>query len=247
EKAGDHKEVFALLVRQSELLADGAAIREKRHAAAAVAREKLGDDAKAIDLYSQIFEDEPSDTKASTALRELYAKVGKHKELLSLLSRLIDLAETPEARTALRLESAAICIDKLDAVTEATEHLRAVLDEDQGNEKATLLLSTLLEKTGRDQELAELLRTQIELAQGQRALDKEPAFRSRLGEVNKPRLNNTPKAIETYKEATGKAATHKGALLALARLHEHRGEKSDAAKALETVLAGAAGEEAVKT
>ncbi len=105
EKAGDHKEVFSLLVRQAELVADGAAIRDKSHAAAAVAREKLGDDAKAIDLYGQIFEDEPSDTKASTALRGLYAKVGKHKELLALLSRLIDLAEKPAERTTLRLES----------------------------------------------------------------------------------------------------------------------------------------------
>ena len=52
----------------------------------------------------------------------------------------------------------------MNATLEATEHLRAVLDEDQGNEKATLLLSTLLEKTGRDQELAELLSSQIELA-----------------------------------------------------------------------------------
>jgi golgin subfamily B member 1 len=247
EKAGDHKEVFSLLVRQADLVADGAAIREKRHAAAAVAREKLGDDAKAIDLYGQIFEDEPGDTKASTALRELYAKVGKNKELLALLSRLIDLAEKPEARTALRLEAAAICIDKLDAVTEATEHLRAVLDEDQGNEKATLLLSTLLEKSGRDQELAELLSSQIELARGQGALDKELAFRVRLGEVYETRLNDIPKAIETYKEVTGKAATHKGALLSLARLYEQRGEKGDAAKALETVLDGASGDEAVKT
>jgi tetratricopeptide (TPR) repeat protein len=238
EKAGDHKEVFDLLVRQADLVADGAAIRDKRHAAAAVAREKLGDDAKAIDLYGQIFEDEPSDAKASTALRELYAKVAKHKELLALLSRLIDQAESPEARTALRLEAAAICIDKLDATTEATEHLRAVLDEDQGNEKATLLLSTLLEKTGRDQELAELLSSQIELALGQGALDKELAFRTRLGEVYETRLNDIPKAIETYREVTGKDPSHKGALLALARLHEQRGEKGDAAKALETVLEG---------
>src|SRR5262249_12395560 len=180
-KAGDYKEVFDLLVRQSELVADGAAIREKRHAAAAVAREKLGDDAKAIDLYSQIFEDEPSDTKASAALRQLYAKAGKHKELLALPSRLIDLADKPEERTALRLMAASICIDKLDAVTEATEHLRAVLDEDKGNEQATLLLSTLLEKSGRDQELAELLLSQIDLAKDQGALDKELAFRVRLG------------------------------------------------------------------
>src|SRR6185312_8299932 len=140
--------------------------------------------------------------------------------------------------TALRLEAAAICIDKLDATTEATEHLRAVLDEDQGNEKATLLLSTLLEKSGRDQELADLLSSQIELAHTQGSLDKELAFRTRLGEVYETRLNDIPKAIETYREVTDKSPAHKGALLALARLHEQRGEKADAAKALEIVLEG---------
>jgi tetratricopeptide (TPR) repeat protein len=247
EKAGDFKEVFDLLVRQADLAADGAAIRDKRHAAAAVAREKLSDDARAIDLYSQIFEDEPADTRASTALRELYGKVGKHKELLGLLSRLIDLTDKPEARTALLLESATICIDKLDAVTEATEHLRAVLEADAGNEKATLLLSTLLEKSGRDQELAELLSSQIELASKQSALDKELAFRVRLGEVFESRLNDIAKAIETYKEVIGKVAAHKGARLSLARLYEHRGDKAEAAKMLENVLDNVTGEEAVKT
>src|SRR4029078_12463626 len=121
---------------------------------------------------------------------------------------LIDLAETSQDRIAIRLESAAICLEKLDAVTEATEHLRAVLDEDVGNEKATLLLSQLLEKTGRDQELAELLLTQIDLAQSQGALDKELSFRVRLGEVYETRLNDIPKAIETYKDVIAKAATH---------------------------------------
>jgi tetratricopeptide (TPR) repeat protein len=247
EKVGDFKEVLSLLVRQADLAADANSIRATRHAAAAVAREKLGDDEKAIDLYSQIFEDEPSDTRASAALRSLYAKVGKHKELLSLLSRLIDLSETPAGRTTLRLEAAGICIDKLGVETEATEHLRAVLDEDQGNEKATLLLSQLLEKSGRDQDLADLLSSQIELAQGQNALDKELAFRVRLGEVFETRLNDIAKAIETYKEVIGKAGSHKGARLALARLHEHRGEKAEAAQQLENVLEGVTGEEAVKT
>lgn len=247
EKAADYKEVLSLLVRQADLAADAATIRDKRHAAAAVAQEKLGDDDKAIDLYSQIFEDEPSDTRASSALRGLYAKVNKNKELLSLLTRLIDLAESPEARTALRLEAAGICIDRLGAETEATEHLRAVLDEDQGNEKATLLLSQLLEKSGRDQDLADLLSSQIELAQSQGALDKELSFRVRLGEVYENRLNDIPKAIETYKEVIGKADSHKGARLSLARLHEQRGEKAEAAEQLENVLKGASGEEAVKT
>jgi tetratricopeptide (TPR) repeat protein len=247
EKVSDFKEVYSLLVRQAELAADASAIRDKRHAAAAVAREKLGDDAKAVELYSQIFEDEPGDARAAAALRELYAKIGKHKELLALLGRLIEQAESPEARTALRLESAAICIDKLGVETEATDHLRAILEEDQGNEKATLLLSTLLEKSGRDQDLADLLASQIELAQNQGALDKELAFRVRLGEVFETRLNDIGKAIETYKEVIGKASSHKGARLSLARLHEQKGEKAEAARMLENVMEGVSGEEAVKT
>lgn len=247
EKAGDYKEVFDLLVRQAELAADGARIRDLRHEAATVAREKLGDDARAIDLYSQIFEDEPGDTRASFALRELYAKGGLHKDLLQLLSRLIDLAESSADRIAIRLESAAICLEKLDAVTEATEHLRAVLDEDAGNEKATLLLSQLLEKTGRDQELAELLTSQIDLAAEQKDVSKELTFRVRLGEVYETRLNDVAKAIETYQAVTERDASHKGALLSLARLFEQKGEKEKAAEVLEKYLGAVSGEDAVKT
>ncbi len=247
ESAGDFKEVYTLLVRRAELAADAGEIRDLRHLAAAVAREKLGDDAKAIDLYSQIFEDEPSDTRASAALRELYAKVSQHKDLLALLSRLIDLATTTWERNALRLESASICLEKLDAITEATEHLRAVLDEDAGNEKATLLLSQLLEKTGRDQELADLLVSQIDLAAEQKDLSKELAFRVRLGEVFETRLNDTGKAIEAYQAVVAREASHKPALLSLARLFEQKADKASAAEMLETVLNGESGEDAVKT
>lgn len=247
EKAGDSKEVFDLLVRQAELAAEGDKIRDLKHRAAAVARDKLSDDKKALELYSQIFEDDPSDTKASDALRELYAKAGKNKELLAVLSRLVDLAESPATRATLRLESAQICIDKLDATSEAMEHLKAILDEERTHEKATLLLSQLLEKTGRDDELADLLNSQIELAKERADLSAELVYSVRLGEVFENRLNNVAKAIETYKTVLERDASHKGALLSLARLYEKKGEKADAAKALETILSTASGEEAVKT
>jgi tetratricopeptide (TPR) repeat protein len=247
EQAGDYKEVFDLLVRQAELAAEGAVIRDLRHAAATVARERLNDDARAIDLYSQIFEDEPSDERSSNALRELYVKVSRHKDLLELLSRLIDQAETPAERTALRLESAAICLDKLDAITEATEHLRNILDEEAGNEKATLLLSQLLEKTGRDQELADLLSSQIDLAAEQKDVSRELVFRVRLGEVFESRLNDVAKAIETYRGVAERDPNHKGALLSLARLFEQKGDKAQAASMLERVLESAAGAEGVET
>ncbi len=247
DKAGDHEEVYKLLVRQSELAADAPAIRDLRHEAAVVAREKLHDDARAVELYESIFEDEPGDARASGALRELYVKVGKSKDLLKLLERLVDLAEGPAGRSEIRLEAAALCTGKLDDSAEAAELLRAVLDEDAGNDKATLLLSQILEKTGRDDELAELLTSQIERAQERGDAKAELAYRVRLGEIAETRLGDVAKAIDTYRAVLERDAAHAGALGALARLYEQKGDKAEAARTLETILAAASGAEAVTT
>lgn len=247
EKASDFKEVYDLLVRQAELTLEADKVKEIRHRAAAVARGKLSDDAAAIELYDTIFDADPDDATAAKALRELYAKTGRHKDLLALLSRLIDLAESPSARSALRLESAQICLDKLDSVGEATEHLRAILDEEPGDAKATDLLAHLYEKTGRDDDLAGLFSQQIDLAKDRADVAAELTYSVKLGEVYEVRLNDTKKAIDTYLAVLERDASHKGALFALARLYEHRGEKADAARMLETYLAQVAGDDAVKT
>jgi tetratricopeptide (TPR) repeat protein len=164
-----------------------------------------------------------------------------------VLSRLIDLAESPEQRATLRLESATICLEKLDALSEATDFLRAVLDEEPSNERATVLLSQLYEKQGRDDDLAELLSSQINLAKDRGDVGAELTFSVRLGEVYETRLNDAAKAIETYRAVLEREPQHRGALLALARLHEGRGEKADAASVLERLLEGTTGDEAVQT
>lgn len=247
EKAGDFKEVYSLLVRQAELTLEADKVKEIRHRAAAVAGDKLGDDAAAIELYDTIFDADPDDKAAATALRGLYAKTGRHKDLLTLLSRLIDLAESPAARSALRLESAQICLEKLDSVGEATEHLRAILDEEPGDVKATELLAQLYEKTGRDDDLASLFSQQIDLAKDRGDIAAELTFSVKLGEVYEVRLNDSKKAIETFLSVLERDAKHKGALHALARLYEHKGDKAEAAKMLETYLGEVKGEDAVKT
>ena len=247
EKAGDFKEVYSLLVRQAELTLEADKVKEVRRRAAEVAKDKLGDDAAAIELYDTIFDADPDDKAAADALRALYAKTGRHKDLLALLSRLVDLAESPAARSALRLESAQICLDKLDSVAEATEHLRAILDEEPGDAKATELLATLYEKTGRDDDLANLFSQQIDLAKDRGDVAAELSYSVKLGEVYEVRLNDTKRAIDTYLAVLERDGKHKGALFALARLYEHRSEKAEAAKMLDAYLGQVSGEEAVKT
>jgi tetratricopeptide (TPR) repeat protein len=247
ELASDWQEAFTLLVRRGELEPHGEKSRVLRHLAAEIAKDKLADLAGSIALYEQIFEDEPKDAKAASTLRELYTKGAKHRELLSLIGRLIDLAESPGARAELRLESAKLCAEHLDATVEAIDHLRAVLDEDPSHAAATLLLSQLLEKAGRDDELAELLSSQIELAKERKELDRELTFSVRLGEVAESRLNDVPRAIATYRAVLERAPKHAGALSALARLYEQKGERAEAAAMLEVIVTEQAGAGAAQT
>lgn len=247
EEAGDHAEAFALLTKQASLAAEASEIRELRHRAAAVARDRLGDEARAVELYEAIVEDEPHDEKASEALRALLTKAGEHRKLYELLERLVDLAETKAARSALRLEAAVLCINHLDAPADAAELLRAILDEEPIHEQATLLLSQVLEKTGRDEELAALLSSRIELARERGDVPGELAYRVRLGEVYESRLGDVPKAIETYEAVLERDPGHAAALGALARLYERKGDRAEAARILEKVLGAASGAAAVET
>jgi tetratricopeptide (TPR) repeat protein len=247
DAAGDHAEVFRLLVRRAELGGGPDKVRDLRHAAAAVARDRLAASDDAIGLFRQTFDDDPTDAEAAAALRDLYGRAGKHRELLALLDRLVDVADSPIARAGLRLEAAKICLDPLGADDDAAVHLRSVLDEVPSDSQAVLLLSQLYEKLGKDEELAELLTSQIRLAEERSDVPAELTFRVRLGEVAETRLRDAAKAIETFAGVLERDPAHHGALAALARLHEQRGDKADAAKMLERILGLSSGEAAIAT
>ncbi|MFO0554950.1 MAG: tetratricopeptide repeat protein [Polyangiaceae bacterium] len=245
-KAGDAKETFKLLVRRTELAGEADAVKKLRHEAAEVARNELKDIAAATELYDTIFEDEPTDERASKALRELYAEAGKKKDLLKLLGRLVDVADSPKVRAELRLEAARVS-DELDATTDGIELLHAILEDDPAHRDAALMLSRLLEKTGRDDDLASLLERQISLAKERSDVDGELSYRLRLGEVQEARLGDLEKAASTFEVILDRDKAHKGALVALARIQEKRGDKKSAAGYLERVLELESGDDAIAT
>jgi golgin subfamily B member 1 len=246
EKAGDYRDTFDLIVRRSELRAQGDAVRELRHRAAAIAREHLGDKPRAAALYEQLFDDDPMDREASAALRQLYAETERDQDLARLLERLIDLADTPNERGTLRIELALLNQSKFSANDSAIDMLRAVLDDEPGRSEAVVALSELYEKTGRDEELAELLNSQIAAARERGDQAAELEFQVRLGEICESRLGDRARAIETYRSVLERDSTHRGALEALARLYQAGGEHAKAAEIIEQLLGLSEGEEAVR-
>ena len=246
EAAGDFAETYALLVRLAELRASGEAVRELRHKAAALAKKELAKPADAIGIYEQLFEDEPTDKAAADALRQLYQEGEAWEKLGRLLERLVDLADAPAQRSALRLELARLNVEHFEAVDTAVDLLKTVLEDEPGNSDAVVALSELYEKAKRDEELAELLQQQIEGASRRGDTDAELRFQVRLGEIYDTRLGDRTKAIDTYQAVLARDASHRGALEALSRLHSADGNQAESAKFLDRLLGLSEGAEAVR-
>jgi len=245
EESGNFQETYELLVKRSELGADASTVRSLRRKAAAIARDKLTLPAKAIALYEQLFEDEPSDDDASGALRALYARANRFDDLGRLLERLIDMAESPGARSILRMELAKLSEERFQALDTAIDLLRAVLDDEPGRADAVVALSELYEKTKRDEDLADLLSTQISGARERGDIAGELSFQVRLGEVYDSRLGDRERAIETYRAVLERDPKHSGALEALARLLQSENRLPEAAQVLDQLLSTSTGEAAV--
>jgi len=236
EQAGAWNDVVDILTKRAELEADGKTISDLRHRAARATREHLNDDARAVQLYEALFEADTQDRDAQDALRDLYSKLGKRRELGKLLQTLIDTADSEGARSALRIELANLQSQMGDDAA-AIDTLRSVLEENRAHEGAVVALSQLLEKGGKDDELAELLNGQIEAAKERGDAHAELTLLVRLGEVYESRLRDAGKALATFETVLERDANHHGALEAVARLAESRSAWDRAASALERLVA----------
>jgi tetratricopeptide (TPR) repeat protein len=232
EAASDHPEVVKLLLRRAELVVDGGDALALRHQAARVLEQELHDGERATLLYEEILDAEPTDASAADALRRLYGAAKRERDLAKLLARLIDVATSQGARAALRLELAKLYAEPFQAPEDAIETLRAILDEDPTHAEAVLSLSELYEQTGRDSELADLLRSQIDGAKDRQDTTTELSLLVRLGEVQERRLEDATAARQTYEEVLERDPDHHGALEAVARMSEKRSDWERAAVAL---------------
>ena len=246
EASSNYAEAFKLFVRHAEVESDAGEVRRLRQKAAATARDRLSDPERAIELYEQLFEDDPSDLESAQALRSLYASTNRLQELGRLLERLIDQSDQPEKRSELRLELAKLSADKFGSADTAIDLVRAVLDDEPARADAVVILSELYEKTQRDEELAELLSSQIDAARARGDSQSELRFQVRLGEIYETRLNDRGRAIETYQGVLEREPGHRGALECVARLSASEGKLEQAASALDKLLSSSSGADAVR-
>src|SRR5262249_34583773 len=122
----------------------------------------LGDLARAARLYEELRKKEPADRQAWEPLADAYRRLGERGKLVELIEETVPLVDELTERAGMRLEVASIVLE--DDPERGAALLRDVLDEDPSQATAALLLSEILEKAGRSDELATLLASQLDSA-----------------------------------------------------------------------------------
>lgn len=245
QEAGDHAQVFALLLRRAEAENDASVGAALRYRAAEVASAQLGDHDKAIALYEEILEQEPTDGMAQERLRGLYERLGKHAELAKLLAMLVEHAATAATRSSLRLALARLQAESLGSPRDAIDTLRTVLEEDPDDAVAAQNLIGIFETLEQHAELADLWSKLAERAgaAGDRPLEIERMLKR--AEVLELKCQDVTAALDAYEAILAKEPDHVIAQVAVARLAEQRGLWEKASAALTRMLERASGEEVV--
>ncbi len=209
-------------------LSEANATREPRRRAVAYARiaelyeRRLGSIEGAITNHQRALTALPTHLPSFHALSRLYRRAGRHRELLELHHRMLELAPSQAHRVALWLAIAAVHEDLLDEPERAIVAYETVLTLDRDNRVAI----AALERVGERAERADVVARALELeASLETDVARRVALLSRAGELLAPR--DPEAAAARFRQALELAPNDGPALASLGRLHHDLGHWDD--------------------
>ena len=222
EEAGNVREAI-LLKREAAEIAEPTEARRFLFEVAGLASGPLGDLGLAGTIYEELHEREPQDRDAWELLLDVYRRTNQYDKLTGLIQEIGGYVDTPADRSKLRFERVRISMEKLrlsddDAIVE----LREIVDDDPGAVDAAILLVTLLERNGREGDLVDLLRRQLDAAKDRSDGDAVSSLSKRLGELLEKADRNAAKEI--YYAALDWDPRARDIMLALERMHDEDAE-----------------------
>jgi tetratricopeptide (TPR) repeat protein len=241
EAAGDVPGAIGWKKRAADVTGAGEA-RRLRFEVARLTETALGDLAGAAAMYEALFEDDPSDAAASEPMLAAYRKLGDAAHLVDLLPRAVEHATTEEDRTRLRFERVRLLVDPLGRRDEAIDPLAELVTDEPNFPEAASLLADLYEKSGRKDDLRDLLGRQIDAAkdrQDSKLVEALCLRRAALIEADDP-----DEARATLFSALDWTPESRPVLEQLVRLLQQAGLERERLDARERLLALASADEA---
>lgn len=232
-----------LLKREAADIAEPEDARRLLFEVAKHAANELADLHLAASIYEDLHERDPADREAWQPMLEVYRRMDDYEKLTALIAEVVELVDDPSERSRLRLERVRVRMQKLSlGDDEASAELREIVDDDPGHADAAILLGTILERSGREADLAELLANQLDLAKDRQDAASVASLSERLGLLLEKQ--DPSEARNVYYAALDWEPGNKQILVSLERLHEAAGEALDRADVMERRLAHEQGPEA---
>ncbi len=236
-------------------LAEAADLRERAARAADPDRERdlllevatmaagpLDDPARAARLYEELRVREPAEREIWQPLAEVYRRLGDRARLAALLEETAPLLEGAAERVRLRLERARMAVD--EDQNKAIALLQEVIEEDPSEVEAAVVLAELLDKLGRRDELAELVRRQLDAAKDREDRPAIVQLSLRLGSLLEQQWDEQG-ALDVYHAALDWEPKSREVLRQIVRLGMSRDDSLALGDSLDALLVVEEGGEAV--
>lgn len=242
EESGRFREA-AVLKREAAELAGPEAARRLLYEVAGLASGPLEDLRLAASIYEELHEQDPHDRDAWELLLDVYRRLDEHSKLIELLARVVELVDDPGERSRMRLDRVKLRIERQElSDDEAAVELEDILDEHPGQVDAAILLGTIFERSGREDDLAGLLARQIDAAKDREDAEAVGSLSRRLGQLLEDR--DRAQALDVYYAALNWDPAAREILLALERLHGGDADIEARSEVMERRLAIERGDEA---
>ncbi len=199
--------------------------------AARIYDEILGEPQQAEAFHRRVLAHDPLADVAFIALKEVYTNNERWDDLQALYKKRIEETVDAGQKLDLLLQVCFLFEEILDRPDSAIEAYEAVLElaPDHGPSRRTL--EKLYERTERHRDLAELLRENLEQAEGYDQVD----LMYRLGDLHETKLAEPGVAVDHYEGVLQQQPHHLRAQAALARLLSVPGQRQRVAAILEPI------------
>jgi tetratricopeptide (TPR) repeat protein len=231
-RAQQWAELAQVLLSRADRAPSPAQARDLRAEAAELYNSKLNEAQRALDLYEQIFKEDPGHVKASEALAEIYRGKEDWSGLAKILERQAD-ALRGDRKVETICKIAELYEDQLNDLVEATRRYEAALAIDPMALTALKGLDRIYNRTGRYKELLDNLDKQIHIAATPR---QKINLYERMAGIHEEEFLDHAKAAETREAILAIDAVNEGALTGLVRHYRALGRWEDVVKIYERHL-----------
>ncbi len=183
--------------------------------------EEKGQQDKAVGFWAQVRAEDSQDLEAESALRRLYAAVGKWNAMVDLLKEGLDRLGPNDIadKTAIHLEMIDIYKNRMNAPAKVVASWQSILDIDPGNAQALDALAAEYTEMKRWPDLVKVLQQKVEHETNPTKL---VALHKQVASIMMERFSNAGEAIKSYEAILEIEPTNREAIKVLKDIYDQR-------------------------